>query len=497
MKFNVSDKLTEEEIEKGLRNVIKDGLTSQAMVTLTGGIFLVAFALKLGASNTVIGLLAAIPALAQLIQIPSIYFIEKYRVRRAITVYAGILSRMFLLFAALIPFLFVTREVGLIFLILVLSMHTVFAAIGNSSWNPWMRDLIPEDRLGAFYSKRMSLAIGLGIPLSLAAGFYIDYWETIFPDYELHGFSILFFLGFLAGMLGIYFVSSIPEPRMSEPKKKQNFYNLIIQPFQDANFKNLIMFLGPWNFAVNLAAPFFTVYMLKRLQLDLSLIVVLGVVSQLTSMTFLRIWGKFSDRFSNKSILGVSGPLFMLCILGWTFTTMPEKHILTLPLLILLHIFMGISLSGVTLASGNIGIKLAPKGRATSYLAANSIINSLAAGIAPILGGSFVDFFTTRKLAWTLTWESAGEKLDIPLLNFGQWDFFFFIAFLIGLYSMHRLAMVKEDGTVKGRKVIYEFISEVRREIRNFSTIGGLRDMTQLSIFNIKNSQKKQTNNSD
>jgi hypothetical protein len=30
------------------------------------------------------------------------------------------------------------------------------------------------------------------------------------------------------------------------------------------NFKRLILFLAYWNFAANLAAPFFTVYMLKR-----------------------------------------------------------------------------------------------------------------------------------------------------------------------------------------------------------------------------------------
>jgi len=52
MGFVVKDTLTEEEIQSGLRNVIKDGLTSQTMGTLTGGVFLVAFALKLGASNT-------------------------------------------------------------------------------------------------------------------------------------------------------------------------------------------------------------------------------------------------------------------------------------------------------------------------------------------------------------------------------------------------------------------------------------------------------------
>ena len=63
MRFLVKDDLSEEDVQYGLRAVIKDGLASQAMVTLTGGVFLVAFALKLGASNTIIGLLAAIPAL--------------------------------------------------------------------------------------------------------------------------------------------------------------------------------------------------------------------------------------------------------------------------------------------------------------------------------------------------------------------------------------------------------------------------------------------------
>lgn len=489
MNFTLKDTLTEEEIEKGLKNVIRDGLTSQAMITLTGGIFLVAFALNLGASNTVIGLLAAIPALAQLIQIPSIYLIEKFRVRRAITIYAGTLSRMFLLFISLIPFLF-TIEAGLAFLIVALSMHTAFAAVGNSSWNPWMRDLVPEDRLGTFYSKRMRFTIGIGIPLSLLAGYYIDYWKQIFPDYELYGFSILFFFGFLVGMLGIYFVSKIPEPRMAPAQGKPKLFNLLLEPFKDVNFKNLIMFLGPWNFAVNLAAPFFTVYMLKRLQMDLSFIIALGVLSQLTSIAFLRIWGRFSDRFSNKSVLRVSGPLFMLCILGWTFTTMPETYILTVPLLIVIHIFMGISMSAVTLASGNIAYKLAPKGNATSYLATNSFVNSLAAGIAPVLGGGVVDFFTERKLAWMLSWESSGEKLDIPILHFQGWDFFFFLAFLIGLYSIHRLSLVKEEGSVKGKRIIHEFISETRRELRNFSTIGGLRNMAQFTISAVKGTQK-------
>jgi hypothetical protein len=61
MTLRPQDSLSEEEREKGLGYVIKDGLSSQAMSTLTGGVFLVALALSLGASNKTIGLLASIP----------------------------------------------------------------------------------------------------------------------------------------------------------------------------------------------------------------------------------------------------------------------------------------------------------------------------------------------------------------------------------------------------------------------------------------------------
>ena len=58
MWFKTEQQLGEEQLKSALKNIIKDGVTSQAMGVLTGGAFLVAFAVKLGASNLVIGLLA-------------------------------------------------------------------------------------------------------------------------------------------------------------------------------------------------------------------------------------------------------------------------------------------------------------------------------------------------------------------------------------------------------------------------------------------------------
>jgi len=220
--------------------------------------------------------------------------------------------------------------------------------------------------------------------------------------------------------------------------------------------------------------------------LTMSFIIGLSIVSQVMNFTFIKIWGKFTDRFSNKSVLAISGPLFIFSILAWTFTTMPEKYFLTVPLLVVIHIVMGLASAGVSLASGNISLKLAPKGQATAYLATNTIVNSVAAGIAPILGGKFADFFAARELEWTLKYTSPLKELTLPTLSLQQWDFFFFFAFVIGLYSLHRLAMVKETGEVEEKIVINELFTEVRSQVRILSSIEGLRQMVTFPFSIVK-----------
>jgi MFS family permease len=248
---------------------------------------------------------------------------------------------------------------------------------------------------------------------------------------------------------------------------------------------------------VNLAGPFFMVYMLKRLNLSMSFIIGLSIVSQVMNFLFLKIWGKYTDRFSNKSVLVVCGPLFIIAILAWAFTTMPEKYFLTIPLLIGIHVIMGLSSAGVSLASGNISMKLAPEGRATAYLATNTIVNSVAAGIAPILGGKFADFFSGRQLVWTLEYTSPGGKLSLPTLNLQQWDFFFALAFLIGLYSLHRLSMIKEAGEVEEKIVAQELMAEVRSQVKILSSVEGLRQMVSFPFSVVRNmSIKMKTKNS-
>lgn len=478
-RFEVKRKLRPDELERGLVYLIKDGIATQLMVSLSTGVFLVAFALELGASNTVIGVLAAIPPMAQLLQLPSVFVVEKIANRRALSFYAALITRSALIAMALLP-LYLDRRTALYAFTAALLIQSCFGALSACSWNSWMRDLVPDDRLGTFFSKRMAYATAVSIPAGIGAGLFADWWNGYFTGLDVYAYSFIFSLGAVAGVTGIFYFIRIPEPAMIPDRTKLS--ELFSLPFRDLNFRRLILFMGSWSFAVNLAAPFFTVYMLKRLELKMSLIILLSVLSQVFNIVFLRIWGPMSDRFSNKSVLRISGPLFMICILAWTFTTLPEKYILTLPLLVIIHVLMGISTAGVVLGTGNIGLKLAPQGKATAYLASINLVNAVCAGVAPFIGGLSADFFAGRELALVFNWSGPRTDFRFHTLNLQQWDFFFFTAFLIGLYSLHRLASVSEVGEVNEEIVIHELAGEVRRTLRSLSTVAGLRQMTYLPV---------------
>jgi MFS family permease len=484
MSWDVKEALSEEDLKKGLRGVTLDGLTSKITVSLTTGAFLVAIALQFGASNSVIGLLAAIPMLTQILQIPAVYLVERFRVRRAISVYFASGARSAFLVIALIPFLFpVDWRISI--LIAALFLKGAFAAVSQCSWSSWMRDLVPREKRGTFYAKRMTIAAIAGMAISLVAGFYLDWFKAGFPQLLAYGYAPLFFLAFAVGMANVWFIAKIPEPRMTG--KGNNVFRLMLEPFKDQNFSNLMKFLVAWNFAINLAAPFFTVYMLKSIKLDMSTVIALTVLSQLVNISVLRIWGRFMDRFTTKAVLNVCGPLFIISIFFWIFAMNPTRHALTIPLLIVLHIAMGIATAGTVLGTSNIAIRLAPKDAASSYLATSSVANSLAAGLAPLLGGLFADFFAERKLSLILNWTSPGKDITVHAFKLTHWDFFFFFAFLLGLISIHLLRKVEEPGEVGRRVVLQQFVYEVSRNFRGMSTIGGLVHLTGFPMLFRKN----------
>ncbi|MEQ8507016.1 MAG: MFS transporter [Rhodospirillales bacterium] len=469
-----SDTLNEAEVETGLKWLLRNGIWSQGMETLALGPILVAYALYLDASNLAIGLLAALPNLGQLALLPAVQVVEKVRRRRFLAVIFGAASRPMLLVMAAAVFM-PSKEAGLALLLVGLTLRYTLGAFVGCSFNSWIRDLVPEHRMGSFFANRLMWMTGMGMAVSLAAGIFVDEWARLLPDWKAHGYSVLLTLAFICGGISVYCMVRIPEPAMPSAERHLPLPERLAQPLKDVNFRNLIIFLGSWNFAINLAAPFFTVYLYRRLGLSVTMVTVLLIVSQAANFAVMKTWGRIADRFSNKGVLTVAAPLFVLSIFLWTFTTLPEKHVLTIPLLIVIHILTGVSTAGVTLASGNIGLKLAPRGGAAAYLSVSSLVTAVCAGVAPVFGGLFADWFMDRELTLILRWTEPETRHVFQAINLRHWDFFFGLAAILGFLSLNRLRQVKEVGEVEEDIVLEELMASARQGMRNLTSVAGLR----------------------
>ena len=163
--------------------------------------------------------------------------------------------------------------------------------------------------------------------------------------------------------------------------------SILLEPLRDANFFRFARYLLLSSFALNLAVPFFAVYMLTRLGFSLPSVIGFTILSQVTNVLFVRVWGRMADRAGSKVVLSLSMSLYLLVILGWTFTTNPDRYFLTVPLLAVLHFFAGTAAAGVQLTIQTLTLKAASEGSATPYLGIAGMAAGLGAGIGPVVGG--------------------------------------------------------------------------------------------------------------
>src|SRR5215469_1438511 len=280
------------------RWIIWDGICTTAMNAFFAGPFLAAFALALGASHWEIGLISAIAFLSMPMQIVGLYAVDRWKRRRALIVLCALIARLLWIIIVCLPFF--PEKASVRFLLTVLLCIGFIAAIPGPAWHSLVRSLVPVDTLGKVFSKRRALGTIVGLSLTLGGGFVVDAWPNSSEMPPIEAYSVLFSTGILFGLISVLVIMRLPEPQM-EGGHSESFRSLVRIPLRDAGFRSLLGFIAVWNFSINLATPFFVVFMLERLKMPMRAVTVLIVLQQLVYVFSVRIWGTLSDRFSNKS----------------------------------------------------------------------------------------------------------------------------------------------------------------------------------------------------
>jgi MFS family permease len=362
-----------------------EGSLATIMTTLLGGVFLTAFALRLGATELEIGLLAATTTLAHVAQLGGAFAIDRLGHRKTICMVATWISRLMwipILFASFCEPAYRVR-----YIVALLTISSLFASVGGGAWLSWIKDLVPNEIRLRFLGRRHVFNTALAFAMSVGGGLFIDAWLRRQPD-SLMGFVAVFITAMSCGIVGMFILQTIPEA-VHVKTEPTSFSQLLGRPWQDRNYRRLIIFYGVWNFSSNLATPFFAVYMLAVLEIPFAVVTLLLTLSSLLGVATARLWTRFGDRFGTRNMVLLGSVADSFCPLLWLFVS-PASLWLLVPI----HC-CGVFSAPVALGPNALSLKLSPAGRSLGYLALfNATTGPLTAGGA-IVGGALAGWFAT------------------------------------------------------------------------------------------------------
>jgi MFS family permease len=388
--------------EDAARNARVDGAFHAVMLQWTGGAFLTAFALVLGAGPALIGLVASLPLLVRLSQLYMSWRIERAGRWRRSALLGGVVGRgapLLLLPLALVPEGALPQSVRLALLLAVLVLGGIGGALFDIAWITWMAELVPPQVRGAFFAARNRVTGAAGLVAAMLAAIAVDQWRAArgaagatgaAPDGQALVYGVLFAAGALVGLAGLRWLRHVPEPRRTESRAEgPTLRETLTVPLRDAAFRPMLGFAAAWGLAMGVAAPFFAVFMLQELHMSL-----LGVTATTALMTLVtsvaqRRLGRLSDRFGTKTVLRAGTLLYVLTPLPWLLATPGTWWGVWLPIG-LLHVGSGLATAAVDLTLNPLVLKLAPDGRRASYLASFGATYAAAQAAAPLGGGALL-----------------------------------------------------------------------------------------------------------
>ncbi len=340
------------------------------------------YAVRLGASNTMIGWLSSVPAvLAACLFVPSARFLERKR-QRAPWIWGSLfIARLGYGLLAVLPWLSTThRAEAVVMLLIIINIPSTFFAAG---FNPLLADVVPERDRARVFANRNIIAGSTVAVLTFLAGRWLEAAGDIpwagFPA----NFQLVYFVGFLASLVSSAYLLKIKVPeskvieRPARPKLlPRHVHTLLAQNrgFVRITFNTLVFNFGEW-----LLSPLYIIFFLRHLNATDGWV---GLNSTLANMGVIigyALWQRLIYRWGDSRTLLRTIPFSA----SYAFLVGLFPN---LTAILMFGILINIINPGVNLSHFNILLKLCPEERRASYIAFFSSVMNVGAFIAPMIG---------------------------------------------------------------------------------------------------------------
>jgi MFS family permease len=314
--------------------------------------------------------------------LPGAILVERYGHRKEFTMaFGGGIARLVILLLALLPF-FVK---GAVIVWVAIALSVTRDSFGNLSFPAWVSvtaDVVPMEGRGRFFASRNFIMGITGMLAILIVGELIT--RTSVPL----GYQIALGLAVILGMASTFSFGQMRDPKgsftptvaASSISLRSILGGMVANPY----FLALCLVMAFWNFSLNIAGPFFNVYMVKNLNFSASMVGITSIASSVAGLLIQRRVGQLSDRWGSRKVQLISMFIIPFMPFAWMFIS-KFWHV------IVLNLFSGALWGAFNLVSFNFLLSLTPDAQRARFSAFYQILVMLA-----LAGGAAVG-------AWVVT----------------------------------------------------------------------------------------------
>lgn len=344
--------------------------------------YLVPLALFLGATTQQIGTLTSLP---QLLTAGSLLFaahaVRRVGSRRRFTVLGATLQAAALIPIGLLSLAQVPGRIGVL-LVLVVAARVLGGVIAPA-WGSLMSDYLPPDQRGGFLGSRSRVlgtatvvAMGLsGVTLAYTKHVHVPAW----------GFGLIFLVASLARFCSASSLARMTDLPVRDDAAEELTFWQFLRGFREHNVVRVAYFVAGIVFGAYLAAPYFSVYMLRDRHFSYLAYMAVHLAGMVSGVLASPIWGRHADVVGNARVLKTTGRLVPFLPLLWLVSSHPAYLVTT-------ETLSGVVWGGFNLCATNFIYDAVPAHQRVRVLGYFNLLNGMAMFVGASLGGLLAEW---------------------------------------------------------------------------------------------------------
>lgn len=349
---------------KTRRLSIKEGIFAAAKNSF-GYSYISPFAIAINASNSLIALFSSFNGLlGPLSQLFGSRLIGKQSRKKIVTKYVLLESLVWipLIAVAILFYKGIITSVLPFLVLLFFSLYTIFGDIAYPPWFSWIGDVVDKKYRGRWFSKRKLIDGFVLGTLTILAAIFLDFLKK--TDHLMLGFIVLFSLAFISRIISVRIFKHQYEPKLK--LKRTDYFSFwdFVKKAPHNNFGKFSIFRALLNFASAISSAFIVVYLLRYLEFNYLLYMIIISAGGFFALISLTFWGKFADKYGNYRVLGITTILLPIVPILWILHSSPI-YLILVPSLVYHVSVVGFNLSAINFIYDNVSIK--KRGLIVSY----------------------------------------------------------------------------------------------------------------------------------